>query len=85
VLMNKIYQGLFFTTLNEAQKSFKFHVWVMAIFQKLADWLDWPCPVSTVGINLRLSDPLTPRTSKLGWRYFQANKIDRNKLQICTN
>ena len=41
--------------------------------------------VSTVGINPRLSDPFTPRTSKLGWRYFEANKIDRNKLQICTN
>ena len=39
---------------------------------------------STVGINPRLSDPLTPRTSKLGWRYFKANKIDRNKLQIRT-
>ena len=37
---------------------------------------------STVGINPRLSDPLTPRTSKLGWRYFEANKIDRNELQI---
>ena len=38
-----------------------------------------------MGINPRLSDPLTPQTSKLGWRYFQANKIDRNKLQIRTN
>ena len=35
-----------------------------------------------VGINPTLSDPLTPRTSKLGWRYFEANKIDRNELQI---
>ena len=40
---------------------------------------------STVGINPKLSDPFTPRTSKLGWRYFEANKIDRNKLQIRTN
>ena len=40
---------------------------------------------AAVGINLRLSDPLTPRTSKLGWRSFEANKIDRNKLQIGTN
>ena len=40
---------------------------------------------STVGINPTLSDPFTPRTSKLGWRYFEANKIDRSKLQICTN
>ena len=39
----------------------------------------------TVGINPTLSDPFTPRTSKLGWRYFEANKIDRNKLQIRTN
>ena len=27
----------------------------------------------------------TPRTSKLGWRYFETNKIDRNKLQIRNN
>ena len=40
---------------------------------------------STVGINPTLSDPFTPRTSKLGWRYFEANEIDRNKLQIRTN
>ena len=32
-----------------AQNFFKFHAWVkkciLAIFQKSADWLDWPCPV----------------------------------------
>jgi hypothetical protein len=32
------------------QKKFKFHAGIksdiLAIFQKLADWLDWPCPVS---------------------------------------
>jgi hypothetical protein len=38
----------------------------------------------TVGINPRLIEPHTPRTSKLGWRYFEANKIDRNQLQIRT-
>jgi hypothetical protein len=35
-----------------------------------------------VGINPILSDLNTPQTSKLGWRYFEANKIDRNELQI---
>ena len=25
------------------------------------------------------------QTSKLGWRYFEANKIDKNKLQIRTH
>ena len=33
---------------------------ILAIFQKLADWLDWPCPVSAA-LNFRLvfchSDP----------------------------
>jgi hypothetical protein len=38
-----------------------------------------------VGINPVLSDLNTPQNSKLGWRYFEANKIDRNKLQICNN
>ena len=38
----------------------------------------------TVGINPRLSDSHT-RTSKLSWRYFEAHKIDSNKLQIHTN
>ena len=38
--------------------------------------------ISTVGINPILSDPFTSRTSKLGWRYFEANEIDRNELQI---
>jgi hypothetical protein len=26
-----------------------------------------------------------PKTSKLGWRHFEANKVDRNELQICKN
>ena len=30
-----------------------------------------PLHTITVGINPRLSDPLTPWTSKLGWRYFE--------------
>ena len=39
----------------------------------------------TVGINPVLSDLNTPRTSRLGWRYFEANKIDRNELHIRNN
>ena len=39
---------------------------------------------NTAGINPRLIAPHTPRTSKFGWRYFEANKIDRNQLQIRT-
>jgi hypothetical protein len=38
-----------------------------------------------VGINPILSDLQGPGTSKLDWRYFDQNKIDRNKLQIHTN
>jgi hypothetical protein len=54
-----------------------------------------PCPTSipearvvygtTVVINPILSDLNAPQTSKLGWRYFEANKIDRNELQIHKN
>ena len=40
---------------------------------------------NTVGINPILSDLNTPQTLKLGWRYFEANKIDRNELQIRKN
>jgi hypothetical protein len=36
-----------------------------------------------LGFNPILSDLNTPGTSKLGWRYFEANKIDKNKLEIC--
>ena len=39
---------------------------------------------STVGINPRLSDLRGARTSKLVWRYFEANRIDGNQLQIRT-
>ena len=38
-----------------------------------------------MGINPILSNLNTPRTSKLGWRYIEANKIDRNELQIRKN
>ena len=38
-----------------------------------------------MGINSVLSDLNTPQTSKLGWRYFETNKFDRNELQICKN
>jgi hypothetical protein len=38
-----------------------------------------------VGINPILSDLQGPGTSKLDWRYFDYNKIDRNELQIRTN
>jgi hypothetical protein len=38
-----------------------------------------------VGINPILIELHKPRTSKLGWRYFKGNKIDRNELQIRTN
>ena len=51
--MNKFHEGLFFTTLNEViwpQKISNFmhglKSAILAIFQKSADWLDWPCPVS---------------------------------------
>ena len=37
---------------------------------------------ATVGINPTLSDPFTTRTSKLGWRYFEANRIDKYELKI---
>ena len=38
-----------------------------------------------MGINPILIELHKPRTSKLGWRYFKGNKIDRNELQIRTN
>ena len=54
----------------------------------LKDWI-W-CAKSdrtghTVGINPILNDLNTPGTSRLGWRYFEPNEIDRNELQICKN
>ena len=51
--MNKFHKRLFFTTSNKViwpPKRFNcMHGLKSAIlenFQKLADWLDWPCPVS---------------------------------------
>mgnify|MGYP001177670230 CR=1 FL=1 len=38
--------------------------------------------INTVGINPRLSEPQGPGTSKLDWRYFEDNKVDRNELQV---
>ena len=35
---------------------------------------------STVKDNLQLSEPQEPGTSKLDWRYFEHNKVDRNEL-----
>ena len=40
---------------------------------------------STVKDNPQLSDLKGLGTSKLDWRYFEHNKIDRNELQICKN
>ena len=42
-------------------------------------------PTSTVGINPRLSDLKGLGTSKLDWRYFEHNKVDRNELQVRKN
>ena len=39
----------------------------------------------TVGVNPVLIDLNTPEISKLDWRYFEHNKIDRNALQIHKN
>ena len=38
-----------------------------------------------MGINPTLSDLRGPGTSKLEWRYFGHNEIDRNELQIPKN
>ena len=40
---------------------------------------------STVKDNSQLSDLKGPGTSKLDWRYFEHNKVDRNELQIRKN
>ena len=48
--------------------------------------LTWEAQVSnTVGIEPILSDPFTHQNSKFGVRYFEANRINRNILQIRTN
>ena len=33
----------------------------------------------------QLSDFKGPGTSKLDWRYFEHNKVDRNELEACKN
>ena len=38
--------------------------------------------LNTVKDNPQLSEPQGPETSKLDWRYFERNKVDRNKLQV---
>ena len=40
---------------------------------------------STVKDTPQLSDLKGPGTSKLDWRYFEHNKVDRNELQIHKN
>ena len=35
--------------------------------------------------NPQLSDLKVPGTSKLDWRYFEHNKVDKNELQIQKN
>jgi hypothetical protein len=51
--MNKFHKELFFATSNKViwpQIFFKcmhgLKSAILAISQKLSDWLDWPCPVS---------------------------------------
>ena len=40
---------------------------------------------TTVKDNPQLSEPQGPGTSKLDWRYFEHNKVDRNELQVRKN
>ena len=40
---------------------------------------------TTVKDNPRLSELKGQGTSKLEWRYFEHNKVDRNELQVCKN
>ena len=51
--MNKWHKGLFFITSNEViwpKKNSNFMQGlksaILVIFQKSANWLDWPCPIS---------------------------------------
>ena len=41
--------------------------------------------LDTVKDNPQLCEPQGPGTSKLDWRYFENNKIDRNELQVRKN
>ena len=55
-----------------------------------AQYLSNPCQIclrnstatNTVKDTPQLSDLKGPGTSKLDWRYFEYNKIDRNELQV---
>ena len=38
----------------------------------------WPFELSKCKKKPQLSEPQGPRTSKLDWRYFEHNKVDRN-------
>jgi hypothetical protein len=40
---------------------------------------------NTVKDNPQISDLKGPGTSKLDWRYFEHNKVDRNELHIHKN
>ena len=41
--------------------------------------------IITVKDNPQLSDLKGLGTSKLDWRYFEQNRVDRNELQVCKN
>ena len=49
--------------------------YILYVFYKLSFY-------NTVKDNPQLSEPQGPGTSKLDWRYFEHNKIDRNELQV---
>ena len=57
----------------------------MSIFHKKGQWRPTPEKTITVKDNPQLSDLKGPGTSKLDWRYFEHNKVDRNELQIRKN
>ena len=47
-----------------------------------SEFVHSPWDLSTVKDTPQLSDLKGPGTSKLDWRYFEYNKIDRNELQV---
>ena len=54
----------------------------MLFFSNLVDETQMSKPPNTVKDTPQLSDLKGPGTSKLDWRYFEYNKIDRNELQV---
>ena len=42
-------------------------------------------PTNTVKDNPQLSNLKEPGTSKLAWRYFEHNKVEKDELQVCKN